>query len=95
MAKRAEALPVGRAHRRLAEDQDGAAAGSRDRRLHGSAGATRPFFGALVLAVRDRNGWRYIGHVGTGFSHATLEELHGKLLQLKTAKSPFRDEGEG
>jgi bifunctional non-homologous end joining protein LigD len=50
---------------------------------------TRPFFGALVLAVREKNGWRYIGHVGTGFSHRTLEELHGKLVKLKSAKSPF------
>jgi bifunctional non-homologous end joining protein LigD len=50
---------------------------------------TRPFFGALALAVRERDGWRYIGHVGTGFSHAALEELHGKLIRLKTAKSPF------
>jgi bifunctional non-homologous end joining protein LigD len=50
---------------------------------------TRPFFGALVLAVHEGDGWRYIGHVGTGFSHAALEELHGKLIKLKTAKSPF------
>jgi bifunctional non-homologous end joining protein LigD len=50
---------------------------------------TRPFFGALVLAVREKNGWRYIGHVGTGFSHKTLEELHGRLVKLKSAKSPF------
>jgi bifunctional non-homologous end joining protein LigD len=50
---------------------------------------TRSFFGALVLAVRDGDAWRYIGHVGTGFSHAALEELHGKLIRLKTAKSPF------
>ena len=50
---------------------------------------TRPFFGALTLAVREGNGWRYIGHVGTGFSHETLEELHGKLIKLKAAKSPF------
>src|SRR5690242_21860788 len=41
---------------------------------------TRPFFGALALAVRENGGWRYIGHVGTGFSHQVLEELHGKLL---------------
>jgi bifunctional non-homologous end joining protein LigD len=58
---------------------------------------TRPFFGALVLAVRENNAWRYVGHVGTGFSHATLEELHGKLAKLKAAKSPFpakvKDEG--
>ena len=50
---------------------------------------TRPFFGALVLAVRDDGAWRYIGHVGTGFSHHVLEELHGKLVRLKTTKSPF------
>src|SRR3954453_11807687 len=36
---------------------------------------TRPFFGALVLAVREDDAWRYIGHVGTGFSHQVLEEL--------------------
>jgi bifunctional non-homologous end joining protein LigD len=50
---------------------------------------TRPFFGALVLAVRENNNWRYIGHVGTGFSHKTLGELHGRLVKLKAAKSPF------
>jgi bifunctional non-homologous end joining protein LigD len=50
---------------------------------------TRPFFGALVLAVQEKSGWRYIGHVGTGFSHKTLEELHAKLVKLKSAKSPF------
>ena len=58
---------------------------------------SRPFFGALVLAVREDNAWKYIGHVGTGFTHRTLEDLHGKLLPLKTAKSPFaskvKDEG--
>ena len=50
---------------------------------------TRTFFGALTLALREGNGWRYIGHVGTGFSHDVLKELHGKLIKLKTAKSPF------
>ena len=50
---------------------------------------TRPFFGALVLAVRENDAWRYIGHVGTGFSHKTLEELHTKLVKLKAARSPF------
>jgi bifunctional non-homologous end joining protein LigD len=58
---------------------------------------TRPFFGALVLAVRESNTWRYVGHVGTGFSHKTLEELHAKLVKLRAAKSPFpervKDEG--
>jgi bifunctional non-homologous end joining protein LigD len=50
---------------------------------------TRPFFGALVLAVREKNRWRYIGHVGTGFSHKTLQELHAKLLRSRAANSPF------
>ncbi|UFW46528.1 MULTISPECIES: non-homologous end-joining DNA ligase [Bradyrhizobium] len=50
---------------------------------------TRPFFGALVLAVREDDAWRYIGHVGTGFSHQVLKELHGKLVRLRTGKSPF------
>jgi bifunctional non-homologous end joining protein LigD len=50
---------------------------------------TRPFFGALVLAVREGKQWRFIGHVGTGFSHETLKELHGKLIKLESAKSPF------
>jgi bifunctional non-homologous end joining protein LigD len=50
---------------------------------------TRPFFGALVLPVRENDAWRYIGHVGTGFSHQTLETLHAKLSKLKAARSPF------
>jgi bifunctional non-homologous end joining protein LigD len=50
---------------------------------------TRPFFGALVLAVREDKTWRYIGHVGTGFSHRVLEDLHGKLVKLTVSKSPF------
>jgi bifunctional non-homologous end joining protein LigD len=50
---------------------------------------SRSYFGALVLALREGKTWRYIGHVGTGFSHAALEELHGKLVPLQTVKSPF------
>lgn len=50
---------------------------------------TRPFFGALTLALREGDGWRYIGHVGTGFTHQVLETLHGQLIKLKAAKSPF------
>jgi bifunctional non-homologous end joining protein LigD len=50
---------------------------------------TRPFFGALTLALREGNGWRYIGHVGTGFSHGVLEDLHNKLIKLRTKESPF------
>jgi bifunctional non-homologous end joining protein LigD len=50
---------------------------------------TRPYFGSLVLAVREGSAWRYIGHVGTGFTHATLRQLHERLLPLRTDRSPF------
>jgi bifunctional non-homologous end joining protein LigD len=45
-------------------------------------------FGALTLALHERDSGRYIGHFG-GFRHEVLEELHGKLIKLKTAKLPF------
>jgi bifunctional non-homologous end joining protein LigD len=51
---------------------------------------SRPHFGALVLAVRDGDAWRYVGHVGTGFSHAMLQEIHAKLWPLRTQSSPFK-----
>jgi bifunctional non-homologous end joining protein LigD len=51
---------------------------------------SRPYFGSLVLAVREGGEWRYVGHVGTGFSHATLKELHAKMWPLRTGSPPFR-----
>jgi bifunctional non-homologous end joining protein LigD len=42
-----------------------------------------------VLAVREGEEWRFIGHVGTGFNHETLKELHSKLIKFETSKSPF------
>ena len=39
--------------------------------------------------MREGDAWRYIGHVGTGFTHRTLKELHRRLMPLKSAKSPF------
>jgi hypothetical protein len=38
---------------------------------------------------RSASTWRYIGHVGTGFSHKVLEDLHAKLVKLTVSKSPF------
>jgi bifunctional non-homologous end joining protein LigD len=52
---------------------------------------SRPYFGALVLAVRAGKSWRYVGHVGTGFSHAVLKELYDKLLPLRVDASPFNE----
>ena len=50
---------------------------------------SRPFFGALALALRDDGQWRYIGNVGAGFSHEMLATLYEKLIPLKTGRSPF------
>jgi bifunctional non-homologous end joining protein LigD len=52
---------------------------------------SRPYFGSLVLAVREDKGWRYIGHVGTGFTQATLRDLYDRLLPLSTERSPFKE----
>ena len=50
---------------------------------------SRPFFGALVLAVREGNAWRYIGHVGTGFTQDMLADLMGQMGSLGREESPF------
>jgi bifunctional non-homologous end joining protein LigD len=50
---------------------------------------SRPYFGALVLAAREGDTWRYVGHVGTGFTHAMLQAIHARLVPLRTRASPF------
>jgi bifunctional non-homologous end joining protein LigD len=52
---------------------------------------SRKHFGALVLALREGGAWRYVGHVGTGFSQATLAELYAKLSPLRMDRSPFKE----
>src|SRR5688572_18803153 len=51
---------------------------------------SRPCFGSLVLAVREGGTWRHVGRVGTGFTHASLRELHERLQPLRTDRSPFK-----
>jgi len=87
IAKRADsAYTSGSRTPELAEDQDGEATGSRDRRLHG-AQAHQAVLGALVLAVREDDAWRYIGHVGTGFKpqgpgRAPCQAHEANVLQI-------------
>lgn len=54
---------------------------------------SRKFFGSLILGIHtdsDRRGKLvYIGNCGSGFSDASLEELHAQFEKLKTTKSPF------
>jgi len=51
----------------------------------------RRFFGALLLAVRDGKTWKYAGRVGAGFTHASLGELHDKLVPLITDTKPITE----
>lgn len=52
----------------------------------------RNYFGALVLAVRKKNGeLQYTGHTGTGFNDRTLKEVYGKLKKIVQKQSPFKE----
>lgn len=52
------------------------------------AGA-RAGFGALALGVREGGKLRYAGRVGTGFTTASLRELHSRLSSLKAPRCPL------
>jgi bifunctional non-homologous end joining protein LigD len=45
---------------------------------------SRKYFGALVLAVREGKGWKYVGRAGTGFTQETLRTIYEKLRPLIT-----------
>ncbi|MCD6044287.1 MAG: polymerase LigD, ligase domain protein, partial [Burkholderiales bacterium] len=50
---------------------------------------SRPFFGALLLGVRDAAGLQYVGHTGAGFSDAELGRVWAQLQALETRVCPF------
>ena len=51
---------------------------------------TRKFIGALLLGYFDRAGdLVYVGHTGTGFTHAALEDLHRRLSRIERATPAF------
>ncbi|HVA33229.1 MAG TPA: non-homologous end-joining DNA ligase, partial [Candidatus Baltobacteraceae bacterium] len=56
---------------------------------------SRQGFGALLLGAYDAGKFRYVGHVGTGFSNKFLLELHGRLLKLARKTCPFDTAVEG
>jgi bifunctional non-homologous end joining protein LigD len=49
----------------------------------------RKYFGALILAAKEGNKFKYIGHTGTGFNQESLKEMYDLLQPLVTKKSPF------
>jgi bifunctional non-homologous end joining protein LigD len=52
---------------------------------------SRQYFGALLFAVCDRKGWKYVGRAGTGFDTETLRSVHEKLIPLTTDKKPIAE----
>jgi bifunctional non-homologous end joining protein LigD len=57
---------------------------------------SREKFGALILGVHEdghgrRDGLRFVGRVGTGFTLSSLRELHRKLAALETPRSAFAE----
>jgi bifunctional non-homologous end joining protein LigD len=56
---------------------------------------SRSHLGAILLATRDAGQLRYAGRVGTGFSDASLAELHGKLAPLATETPPVENPPKG
>ena len=49
----------------------------------------RKYFGALILASKEKNKLEYIGHTGTGFNYETLKEMYERLQPLIQEESPF------
>src|SRR5437868_3936109 len=49
----------------------------------------RDHFGALLVGLFAGPALRYVGKVGTGFTHDTLASLATKLERIRTATSPF------
>jgi bifunctional non-homologous end joining protein LigD len=58
-------------------------------------GGSRSHFGALLLATRRGGELTYAGKVGTGFSAASLKELHRKLAPLRREKPAFANAPRG
>lgn len=48
--------------------------------------------GSLLLGVYDDEGLRFVGHVGTGFTEAALDDLHKMLAPLERPASPYAHE---
>jgi bifunctional non-homologous end joining protein LigD len=58
-------------------------------------GGSRSHFGALLLGLYRDGKLRYAGKTGTGFTEASLAELHARLAPLEQAEPPFVDPPRG
>ncbi|WP_218135811.1 non-homologous end-joining DNA ligase [Nonomuraea jiangxiensis] len=48
--------------------------------------------GSLVMGVHTDEGLTYVGHVGTGFTDAVLDDLYRRLRPLEIPSSPFHNQ---
>ena len=53
---------------------------------------SRKKIGALVLGVYEKKDFTYIGHTGSGFSKADINDVYNKLKPLQRKTSPFKTE---
>jgi bifunctional non-homologous end joining protein LigD len=51
----------------------------------------RDYFGSLALGVRENNGLRYAGQVGTGFDQKMMKAIYDRLEPLIEKANPFTD----
>lgn len=57
---------------------------------------SREYFGSLYLGYYNQEGALvYCGNVGTGFTQASLKEIHAALKKNITAKNPFKSKPKG
>jgi len=52
---------------------------------------SRKHFGSLILGLYEDGKLKYIGNCGTGFTDASLKELHEELEKNITTESPFAE----
>ena len=48
-------------------------------------------FGALHVAVQEKNVWKYYGKVGTGFDHKKMKMIFEQILALEEISKPIGD----
>jgi bifunctional non-homologous end joining protein LigD len=53
------------------------------------AGRREGSIGALLLGIPGEEGLAFVGHVGTGFTDQTLDDLGDRLRRLEADRSPF------
>ena len=52
---------------------------------------SRVHLGALILAIKQKEKLKYIGHTGTGFTNNLLRDLYIRLQPLKRSTSPLSE----